>query len=30
MPLHTKLIIAGSWLLLLVGLVVYTIRVKDE
>jgi hypothetical protein len=30
MPLHTKLIAIGSWLLLLVGLVIYSIRTKGE
>ncbi len=30
MPLHTKLIVIGSWILLLVGLILYSIRSKDE
>lgn len=30
MPLHTKLIVAGSWLLLLIGLLVYVFRARDE
>jgi hypothetical protein len=30
MPLHTKIIVAGSWILLLVGLIVYSIRCRGE
>ncbi len=30
MPLHTKLIVVGSWLLLLIGLVIYCLRTKGE
>jgi hypothetical protein len=30
MPLHTKLIVAGSWLLLLFGLILYSLRDKGE
>lgn len=30
MPLHTKLIIVGSWILLLAGLILYSIRSKGE
>lgn len=30
MPLHTKIIVIGSWLLLLLGLVIYSIRDKGR
>lgn len=30
MPLHTKLIILGSWLLLLAGLILYLLRERKR
>ncbi len=30
MPLHTKIIVIGSWLFLLLCLVIYSIRDKGE
>lgn len=30
MPLLTKMVVGGSWLLLLLGLLIYSARTKDE